>query len=208
MKVNRHSSSKKGEVMEYLLKILLIAGMVAIAGCSQQGFKFERYSSKDADLDITLDYISGWKVNEQKGSFDSFSQVVFLESERGEKTLPAVIVLTVKRESKVKFSPKTIDAAYTDIVNKRKNFKDSKVLSESKIKLLGEDALEFELSYRALDLPESLKAKLVPMRERVIVFKKNDKFYILRYENFAVDFDKFNPAFSQIIKTMQFKEHR
>lgn len=191
--------------MEYLLKFFLIVGMVSMAGCSQQGFKLERYSSRDSELDISLDYIPGWKINEQKGSFDSFSQVVFLESNRGEKTLPSMIVLTVKRESKVKFSPKTIDAAYADIVNKRKNFKDSKVLSESRMKLLGTEAVEFELSYRALDLPESLKAKLVPMRERVVIFKKNDKFYILRYENFAADFERLNPAFSQIIKTLKFK---
>lgn len=191
--------------MEYLLKTLLIVGMVAIAGCSQQGFKFERYSSKDADLDITLDYISGWKVNEQKGSFDSFSQVVFSEPIREDKTLLAIIVLTVKKESKVEFLPLTIDGAYADIINKRRSFKDTKVLSESKIKLLGQDAIEGELSYRAIDVAESLKAKLVLFKERVVVFKKNDKFYILRYENFAADFERFNPVFSQIIKTMKFK---
>lgn len=193
--------------MEYLLKALLIIGMVSMVGCSQS-FKFERYSSKDPDLDITLDYISGWKITEQKGSFGSFSQVVFSEPTREDKTLLAIIVLTVKKESKVNFSPKTIEGAYADLINKRKSFKDAKVLSESKIKLVRIEAIESELSYRAIDLPESLKAKLVPIRERVIIFKKNDKFYSLRYENFANDFGRFNEAFSNIVRTLRFKDSK
>lgn len=190
--------------MEYLLKALLIIGMVSMVGCSQS-FKLERYSSKDSDLDIILDYISGWKITEQKGSFGSFSQVVFSEPIRKDKTLLAIIVLTVRKESKVDFSPKTIEGAYTDLINKRKNFKDTKALSESKMKLLGIEAIESELSYKAIDLPESLNAKLVPVRERIIIFKKSDKFYFLRYENFAKDFDRFNKTFSNIIKTLKFK---
>jgi hypothetical protein len=77
-----------------------------------------------------------------------------------------------------------------------------KVLSEGNPTVLGTDAVILELSYSALDLPESLKGKLVPTRERVVIFKRGDTFYYLRYENFAVDFDRYNAAFDHVIKSL------
>ncbi|HTY44635.1 MAG TPA: hypothetical protein VMD52_01420 [Patescibacteria group bacterium] len=191
--------------MEYILKVFLIIGMVGIAGCCQN-FKFERYVSKTPGLDITLDYISGWKVYEQQGSFDTFKQIVFSEPIRKDKALRASMVLTAEKGSKAAFNPKTIEAAYADLVNKRKSFKDMKVLSESRIKVLGAEALECRLSYGALDSPESLNAKLVPTDERVVVFKREDTFYFLRYENFSSEFDRYNKAFDHIIKTLKIKK--
>jgi hypothetical protein len=64
--------------MGRLVITVLIAGMMSAAGCSQN-LKFEKYSSNDPDVGVTLEHLFGWKVSEQRGSFGSFSQIVFSE---------------------------------------------------------------------------------------------------------------------------------
>lgn len=191
--------------MEYVLKAFLLVGIIGMVGCSS-AFKYEKYTDQDPELDLSVDYISGWKATPQKGSYGSFTQVVFIEPRKKDKTLPALMVLTLKRESKADFSPLTIEGAYVDLTIKRRKFKDFKALSRSRMKLLDTEAIVSEFAYKALDLPESLKAKLVPTREKVVIFKREDKFYFLRYENFAEDFGRYEQAFNRVIKSLKARD--
>lgn len=169
------------------------------------GLKYEKYSSKDPELGITMDYISGWRYNEHRGSFDSYAHVLFYESERKGKDFKAGIAVTAEKSSKVKFKPLTIEAMADDLLNKTMKFEDAKVLSRSKIRLLKEDAIEIRLAYRTLDKIYSVDAKLIPVKERIVIFKSGDKFYTLRYENTEEEFSRFDKAFTHCIKTLRFK---
>ena len=99
----------------------------------------------------------------------------------------------------------TIEGVKEDLVKKRFYFKDPKLLSTSKIKLFGQEAIELIFSYRALDSFERRNAKFAATKERVVIFERNNKFYIVRYENIADDFDKYSKAFTHIVKSIKFK---
>ena len=49
----------------------------------------------------------------------------------------------------------------------------------------------------------SADAKLIPVKERVFIFKRGYKHYLLRYENSLKEFDKYNSAFTHIVKTLK-----
>jgi hypothetical protein len=79
------------------LLILFIAGavcMTGISGCSDQ-MRFERYSSKNPDLSLSMDYISGWRFSEHSGEKNSYDGVVFFENKKGDVP-KALIGLTVR----------------------------------------------------------------------------------------------------------------
>lgn len=168
------------------------------------GLKYESYSSKDPELNITMDYILGWDYKEHRGSYGSYAQVIFIEPKK-EQGLKTHIVVTVKKSSKVKFKPLTIEAMWEDLLAKRLKLKDTKVLSKSNRKLLNTKAIDIELAYKTLDKLYRVDAELIPVKERIIIFEKGEKFYTLRYMNREEEFKKFERAFYHCIKTLRIK---
>lgn len=171
-----------------------------------EDFKYEEYSSKNPELNFTLDYILGGLHSEQAGSKNSFSQVVFYElSGRGQAS-GAAMVVTVEKSQNLEINPLTVDTRAEDILNRRLKFKDAQILSKDKKKILGLPALDIKLSYKTLDKLYSIDAKLIPVTERIIIFKRQDRFYTLRYENKAEEFDKFSLAFDHLVSSLKFKD--
>lgn len=194
--------------MEFIFKrkIYLAIGaiiMFNLFGCS--GEKFSKYISKDSRINLSMDYISGWQYSETRGSYGSYSQVTFFQFKKGEKSSRAIMELTVKDISKMQLASPTLDSAAGDLLNKRMKFKDAKILSKSTLKLLGTDAIAIELSYLALENLLNVKSKLISIKEKIIIFRLNNNFYFLRYENSGEEFDKYNSAFMRMVKTAVLK---
>lgn len=188
-----------------ILAILLIGVIVMINRYgSFSSLKYEKYSSKDSELNVTMDYVSGWRYSEHRGSYGSYAQVQFIEPE--DKDICASMVLTVRRSSKVKFKPLTVEAMADDLIARRMKLKDARALSRSKRRLLSSQAIDIELNYKTLDKLRSIDAKFVPIEERVILFKIGDKFYSLRYTNIEEEFKKFERAFYHCAKTLRLKK--
>lgn len=184
----------------------LITGAVLMAnffGCS--GVKFEKYTGRDPLLNISMDYISGWQYNETRGSYNSYAQVMFFPFEKGRESPRAIMAVTVKDSSKAEFTPRTIDAVIDDLLAKRMQFKDAEVLSKSKTKLLNTEAAVIELSYLAPENLLNVNSGLIPVKEKVVIFKKEKYFYFLRYQNSAEDFNQFNKAFIRILRSLKLK---
>jgi len=180
--------------------------MVNLFGCS--GVKFEKYSSKDPLINISMDYIKGWQYSETRGSYGSYAQVMFFQFKKGEKGSRVIMEVTVKDSSKIQLAPLTLQKVVDDLLAKRMMFKDAKVLSKSNMSLLNTDAIMIELSYLTLENLLSVNSKLIPVKEKVIIFKKNNNFYFLRYENSAEEFDKYSSAFMHMVKTIKIKDNK
>ncbi|MBU2101769.1 MAG: hypothetical protein ABH865_02140 [Candidatus Omnitrophota bacterium] len=177
--------------------------MMNLFGCSN--IKFEKYSSKDVLINLSMDYIAGWRHSETRGAYGSYAQVMFFPFEKGNESPRAIIDITVKESAKIKPPFRTVKDAADDIMRKRVQFKDTKLLSESTIKVLGNDATVIELSYLAPGSFVDVKAKSVPVKEKIIITKKGDNFYFVRYQNAAKEFDQYDAAFSHMVSTMKLK---
>jgi len=194
----------------YMLKnlvIILAIGaivMISFSGCSPD-FKYGRYLPKDSRLDFTMEYLSGWLAFEQFGSHNSFAQVVFVYPKGKDKAFKASMVATLKDESKVQINTATIEAFADDLIAKRLNLKDSRLIYRKDATVAGEDAVEIEMAYKALDNIDRVNAKLIPVKERIVILKRAGKFYIFRYENKAKEFEGLNKAFNHIITSLNFK---
>jgi hypothetical protein len=188
--------------------IILIMGVIFMAlniySCSG-GVKYERYSGQAAKAGFDVDYIPGWSADEQTGSLDSFFQVVFCEPAIERKGLRAMMVITVQDASKAQFTPSTIEGMAEDLIKKRMLFDSAKVLSKTKNRLSREDAIDIRMSYKTIDKPGKIGGKLVKYDERIIVLKKSEKFYKIRYGNFSKNYDKYAGAFDHFVKSIKFK---
>jgi len=173
--------------------------MLNIFGCS--GVKFNKYISKDSQINLSMDYISGWQYNETRGSLNSYAQVMFFQFKKGQKSSRAIMELTVKDASRMQPAALSLDAAAGDLLEKRMKFKDAKLLSKSTMRLLNTDAIAMELSYLTLENLLNVKSKLISIKEKIIIFQLKNNFYFLRYENSGKEFDKYNSAFMHMVKT-------
>lgn len=186
--------------------LIVIAGvflMMNVCGCSD-GFKYSRYSSKDPELNLTIDYISGWHCIEHRGENNVNANVLFFEDKAGD-IFKAKVSLNAGDISKSRISPPTIEAIADNISASMLKFEGSKALSRSKIRLLGTKAVDLQFSYKALDRIYSVNPKLIPVKARMIIFERGDKFYTVRYENREKDFENLSKAFNHMIRTLRFK---
>jgi hypothetical protein len=193
--------------MKYSTKVILAIGVISMAGsfgCSK-ALKYERYTSKDAQISMAMDYVSGWAYSESRGAENSYSQVIFYEPQRKDKNLKAGIVVTVQNSLKLKLDPSNVDSFVDELLSRREKLKDMKLLKRVKSTILGSEAAVATLAYKTIDKLNSIDAKLIPVREKIVVFKNNDKFYTIRYLNTENEFDKFDKAFSHILKTAELK---
>ncbi|HAJ56472.1 MAG TPA: hypothetical protein DCL35_01740 [Candidatus Omnitrophica bacterium] len=179
-------------------------GMLNLFGCSE-GPKYGQYSSRDPELGVTMQYPKDWSYSEARGANGSYAQVVFIEPKKKDKPVLAQIVLTVRHESKAGVKPPTQEAMKEDLLKKRLKFKDALVLSQSISEISGIKCDVLEFSYSLRKELYSLDGALVPIREKVIIFKNGEKFYIFRYRNTKQDFEKFNKAFVNCAGTLRFK---
>lgn len=187
----------------------LITGAIIMTNLFGYGDeKFEKYSSKDPLINISMDYISGWQYDETRGSYNSYAQVMFFPFKKGEKSPKVIMAVTVKDSSKVGFNPPTVEAAEVDLIAKRMKFKEAKVLSRTKQEILNTEAIVIELSYLTLENLLNVNSKLISVQEKVIIFKKENNFYFLRYECPTEEFDKYSSAFEHIVRTIRIKENK
>jgi len=195
--------------MRKKLFLFLMIGVICMFnsyGCGR-GIKYAEYICKDPELNITMDYIEGWLHREHRGINDNYVSVLFLEN-RKDKNFKAKISVTAKNISKIEVMPLSVDAVLDDTIGRRLKFKNAKLLSKSKISFLNVEAREILLSYKALDKLYSIDNKLIPVKERIIIFSRGNVYYLLRYENAENEFDKFSGAFSHVIKTIKFKDSK
>ena len=187
--------------------VYIIIGAIAmfnLFGCSSN-VKYEKYSSKDPEINIAMDYISGWLYSEHRGSYNSYAQVLFYEKGDKRKVFKAGISINVKDESKVETKPATVETIADDLKSKRMKFKDSTLVSKGNSNISGEKTIVMDFSYKTLDKLYDVTAKLIPVKEKVVIFKKGSKFYTIRYENTAEDFKRFEKAFSRMLNSIIFK---
>lgn len=175
--------------------VIGIICMIACFGCSGN-LKYERFSNNDPDLNLEMEYLSGWFSRQQKGL--DYAQVIFSEPKRQDKIFKANIVVTVKETPAI-----TAEALANDLIQKRLKFKEAKLLSKSKKKILDSAAENLLLSYKTLEQLNKIDAQLIPVKERIVIFKKGTRCYIIRYQNTAEEFDKFNSAFYHSLKTLR-----
>jgi len=183
--------------------------MVTCNGCSGIE-KYKKYSSVDPELNMTMDYLSGWQFSETRGSNDSYANVFFGESRKKgeEKGRIAFISITSVESSKIGVIPPTIEAVADDLSGKMLKFKDGKLLKKAKIKIPAGEAIELRLSFKAPEKIYSINSKLIPVNERVVILKNGDRFYTVKYENKEEDFGRFDKDFDHMVKSIRFKEKR
>lgn len=183
--------------------IFLMIGVITMMnffGCSQK-LKYENFSRQDAELNLSLDYPAGWLAKEHRGS--NYLQVIFAEPKRQDKIFKAAIIVTIKEEPPAM----TLEAVAGDLLQKRRQFKESKLLGKSKKRLpnLNTEVVELLLSYRTLERLYQYKkdAKIIPLKERIALFKEGAKIYTVTYLNTREEFNRFNPAFTHSLKTLK-----
>ena len=114
-------------------------------GCDNP--EYNKYSSEDTELNLTMDYISGWKFSETRGSYGSYAQVQFYGEVKGD--FAPTIIVKVEDESKLEIEAITAKAKADDVVAKRLKLPDAELISMSEKEFLGFSAvlgcLKFEV---------------------------------------------------------------
>jgi hypothetical protein len=184
--------------------LLLTAGVFLMLNSYgfSENIQYEKYTSPDHRINLSLDYVLGWGHAEQRGALESFWQIVFFPP-RGKNSLPQpAITLTVEKNSESNLLD--LNSFAQNLLNKRMKFKNMQVLTNSKINLGGLEAKDITVSYDRLKEIYSIKAQFITIEERLVIFQRDSRFYTLRYENEKSNFNNFAESFSYILGTLNF----
>lgn len=184
--------------------LVVIAGLVLMTGfygCGNNP-RFKNYSGSNPALGVSLDYVSDWKYREHSGKNNSYSGVVFYENKKTD-TFKPLIGLTVRSVSASGSQSPQIESVADDLISKRMKFKDASVLARSNTNIANAPAISIELSYKIFNRLRALNAELVQSKEKVVLFIKGGKLYILRYQNTEQDFARYAPAFDRIAASLK-----
>ena len=195
--------------MKTYLKIFM--GIIAVSGgmimsnhdgsCS--GSRYEAYSSQDPEINVTMEYPSGWQYQEHRGSYGSYAQVQFY-GEVQDGFAPS-IVLTVEREEKVSFAPLTLEGMADDLAGKRMKLAEAQILSKTNTTILDVPAVDMTWTYKQPRELYSIDLTQIGFQERMIIFQKDGRFYTLRYVNPQAVFADYEEDFARSIETFLLK---
>ena len=172
-------------------------------GCANE-VKYIHYSSKVSGLNIEMDYPLDWTFLEQQDLKSGYVNVLFSEPGKGQH-LKATIMVTSKKISTLKPELMSPEALIKSLAAVRLKSEGAKVLGRSAMRVGNELACGMLLSYQALDELNSVKANLLPVKERLIVLRHGETIYILRYRNTLKEFTRFDKAFMHCLKLLKFK---
>lgn len=178
--------------------------MVNVLGCSQ-GMKLDKYETKDPEIGVSLLYPSGWRPSEDRGSIEKYYKVMFVEPKgaAGQLRLSAISFTAMKRADMPENIMNPKDAANIRIAKLGKH-KDFMLLSKGSLKICGTEAADAVYSYKTLDRPLPAAGNFIGVKERYVVFEKNDKFYSIKLfcqEDAYAGLDK---VFDRMIKSVKF----
>ncbi|MFC1631758.1 hypothetical protein ACFL2I_04300 [Candidatus Omnitrophota bacterium] len=179
-----------------ILSIAIIIGVIVMLNRLDDGIKYETYSSRNKNLNIVIDYISGWESRERGGEQ---GLVIFIEPKQDQADFSANISVMAQAQTE----PLSIGAEAEKVLNKRLKLKDARVIAQTKRKLLAQQAVDLELAHKGLNQLYSTEAKLIPMKERIIVLQKYGKLFTIRYMNREEEFSKYDKAFYHCLKTLR-----
>lgn len=181
-----------------------IIAVFIFSGCSR--VEYDQYSSRDKKLSVMMDYPKGWSFDEEHGARGAYVQVVFLEPAQLKKPLRAMMVVTIKDESKIRLRAPNVGQFGNDLLKRRLILKDGKKISSFHLKFLGFEAGVINFSYSLPAHPDRMGSKYVSIQERAVFFKRGHRFYTLRYVNEKKDFGRYEKVFMRCINTLKFKD--
>ena len=163
-----------------------------------------KYEGDDARLKVEFRYPAGWRLQEERGTIEVYSEVRLLGPRNRDDTYTCTIA--------VRGSPaKAYGGKHETLSDVVKNFtshlfKEANILSEKDRVVAGTRAKELTVSYTIppLHLP-SLQAMEIPVKARALFLEKEPYFYELIYSADAREYDLHADAFEQLIKTFRFR---
>lgn len=203
MKMREFPEGEGIRMREYLYAGLLAAIIVA-AGCGGDAVKYVSYPGKQAPLDISMDYPQGWVYTERRDAEAGYGDVIFVENRKG-KAFQATMMATVQKASLVKEGAPSSGSLLDSLVSRRLRFKEARIIKRSVTRVAGLYASQALVAYKTVERPADLEVSSIAVKERIIVMRRGDWFYILRYENEEKEFAAYDKAFAHVLKTLQFR---
>ncbi|MDD5019782.1 MAG: hypothetical protein PHS61_05110 [Candidatus Omnitrophica bacterium] len=183
-----------------LIWCLVLAGGF-MTGCSPK-MRYEIYRAKDPELNIVVEYPAGWIVQEHKDPKAGYVNVLFIEN-NPRKSFRPVIGIMAKKASSLKDPAWTPQAFSRAIVRTRLKLSPAKVLSERAVMIAGVPANQTVVSFHAQEKLYTPDARSIAVKEKMAVFKRDDVFYVLRFEAGPEDYPLYEKAYRRAAKTLQ-----
>lgn len=166
---------------------------------------FDRYEGRIKEANIAFDYPSGWFLSESSGAYEKYREVGFYERRASEKKVSACIKVTIVSEEKAEFNPRTVAGMAEDIKSMRLLLPEARFLSAHQEELCGEMAAVLGFEYELPARLYQLNSPSVLMREEIVIFEKNARFYVLSYSNTAGDFKRLATDFQHAKESLEIK---
>jgi|GEM_PF-1798489 len=183
-------------------------GVMTMMSCrgypQSEKIAYESYETKDPQIGVVTQKIVGWSASESRGSYEPYAMVVFYEPRREEKGFRAEMIIAVTDSAKTAVAP-TLEAMVTDLLARRQQLTDYRLISRSEGKVFDAQASVVELSYNVPASLNALERRLTPIREKVVLFVRGARLYQVRYVNTEDEYPRLEEAFERLLASLAFQ---
>ena len=189
------------------MRIIFLAGLitvVSVCGCSKP-IHYERYSSKDVQIDFAMDYVAGWSHNESRDANGGFVRIIFTEPLRKGRIPPASMVVTVRDFPAGENASPSFDSFVDAELARRQKLKGMKLLFKASKKSVLGDSVSLEIAYQRLSDMSRADAWPMPTRDKTVILKRSGKLYTFEYTNAELNFAALSGAFDHCLQSIEFE---
>lgn len=166
---------------------------------------YTRYHGTDPVLPLSFDYPGGWRLLEDKGRLEPYTQVMVLGPRNVDDTYSCTLVVRgspLRRKGGRFGSVEELVGHYESHL-----FEGHQVLERSDRSFFGRPAKDVTVQYTIPPLRhKGLVPKKVPVTVRTIFLEKDGYLYELIYSADSVDFPRYSYAFDRLIESFQFSK--
>ena len=186
---------------------LFVFGFIILSknewGLNMQNKDYQWYHGPQPYLGISFKYPNHWRLMEDKGKIDSYTQAVVIGPRNADDTYASTFVL--------RGSPlKNKNGRFENIEQLKQNYvthlyKNPSFLSQSSAKVQNHLAEDITVIYTLPPMHhKGLKSKEVPVKARALFVQNGDNLYEFIYNADEKEFEKYITEFESVLKSLRF----
>ena len=168
-----------------------------------QNMQYVTYAGKDPMPKVGFQYPSGWKLKEEQGRTETYSQVRILGKRNPDDTYTCYIAVIKSPLKNAGGRYESVDEFYEQY--KARFLEGTKIVSDSNSEVAQTDSRDMVISYvMPPPFQHGLKPIEIPIRTRTLVFIKGQDFYQIIFSADEREYASLENVFSKLLETFKF----
>jgi hypothetical protein len=181
--------------------VYLMIGVI-MTGCAKEA-STAVYRGQTPELKFSLRYPADWEAREFRDPHHGLGGATFTQKAQKGVAYRPFFAVTAKKATAFRLAAVNLQTVTQDALDRALKLDSARLLERSQRKVAGLPATEAVVAYRGLSDIYRADARVVQIREKIVIAQAGDLFYVIRYCNSEEAFSRFDKAFARACDSFQ-----